>query len=198
LPTRSYCCRHTGKEWPNTHTHTYEKALIQNKNKEKKVEEKTKKRPKGVGAEGEKKRKKEGRGKEGKGRTKTRSTRSLFVRHSLCAASSIRAPVLCAQRFLIARHSEKLVISIRPLFLCAQRFLIREPFLKLAISIRAPCVVHRVIFVWVYSMEHINCSSLHLPAIVHGGERKFVEEDFVLHECSPPRPSSVSRTNSLV
>jgi len=31
-------------------------------------------------------------------------------------------------------------------------------------------------------MEHINCSSLHLPAIVHGGDQYFVQEDLLSHE----------------
>jgi len=35
----SYCYRHTGKQWPNTHTHTYEDThTIQNKEENKKTQ----------------------------------------------------------------------------------------------------------------------------------------------------------------
>ena len=37
---------------------------------------------------------------------------------------------------------------------------------------------------WGLPMEHINCSSLHLLAIVHGKVRRFIQEDLVSHECS--------------
>ena len=39
-------------------------------------------------------------------------------------------------------------------------------------------------------------SFLHLPAIVQWGEPRFVQEDLVSHQCSPLRPSCVSRTKS--
>ena len=84
----------------------------------------------------------------------------------------------------------------------ARLFFVRSIFLftshseKLAISIRAPFFVRSVLFFWVCPMEHINCSSLHLTAIVHGGEQYFIQEDLLSHEYSPPRPS-VSRTHSL-
>ena len=54
-------------------------------------------------------------------------------------------------------------------------------------------------------MEHINCSPLHLTAIVHGGERYFVQEDILSHEYSIPKTFCLTNqlfglgaTNSLV
>jgi len=149
-----------------------------------------------------------------------KSSRFLFASHSEKLAISIRAPffersvVLLASRseklaisLLFASQSEKITIFIRApffersvffllAFLCAQHFPFASHSEKLAISIRAPfwkalCLV----FFWVCPMEHIYCSSLHLTAIVHGGERHFVQADLLSHEYSPLRPS-VSRTNS--
>jgi len=60
---------------------------------------------------------------------------------------------------LSASHSEKLVISIcEPFFVCR--------VLKCFVTV-----------FWVCPMENINCSFLHLPAILHWGERYFVQED---------------------
>jgi hypothetical protein len=104
---------------------------------------------------------------------------------SLCAAFSLRKPFwktrdlysrafFCAQRFLFARHSQKLAISIRTSsfvrIIFYSRAILkssRSLFARLSLS-AASC------FFWVCPGENINCSSLHLPAIVHGGERYFV------------------------
>ena len=93
-----------------------------------------------------------------------------------------------AHRLLFARLS-----------LCRAAFPICKPFWK-ARNLYSRAILKSAascVFLWVCPMEHINCSSLHLPAIVHVGERCFVQEDLLSHEYSPPR-LSVSRTNSLV
>ena len=99
----------------------------------------------------------------------------IFARLSLSAASSIYAPFYMRSIF----YSRAILKSSQSLF---------------ARHSEKRCVLFCF---WVCPMEHINCSSLHLPAIVHGGERYFVQEDLLSHEYSPPRPS-VSWTNSLV
>jgi len=98
----------------------------------------------------------------------------LFARLSLSTASSICTHFFVRSVFYsraILKSSQSLFASLS---LCAASF-----------------------FPWVCPMEHIICSSLHLPAIVHGGEWYFVQEDLLSHEYLPSRPS-VSRTNSLV
>jgi len=149
--------------------------------------------------------------------------RFLLASHSEKLAISIRAPFFVRSVILLASHSEKLAISLlfashseklaisirapffersvfylRAFSLCAAFFYLRA-ILKSLQSLFARhsekcCVLFSF---WVCPMEHINCSSLHLTAIVHGGERYFVQEDLLSHEYSPPRPT-VSRTNSLV
>ena len=115
-------------------------------------------------------------------------SRPLFARLSWCAAFSISEPFwntrdlysrafLWAQHFLSASHSEKLTNSIRATCFVPGVFYLRDIlkksrslFARLSLS-AASC------FFWVppvCPMKHINCSSLHLPAIVHGGERYFV------------------------
>ena len=96
-----------------------------------------------------------------------KSSRCLFARLSLSAASSIYAPFYMRSIF----YSRAILKSSQSLF---------------ARHSEKRCVLFCF---WVCPMEHINCSSLHLPAIVHGGERYFVQEDLLSHEYSPPRPS---------
>jgi len=85
-----------------------------------------------------------------------------FQLHDVCA-------FLCAMRFLFARlslgaFSIRVPFFVRSVvyscdFLCAQLFYLRALL----------CAPH--FFCRVCQMEHMNCSSQHLPAIVHGGER---------------------------
>jgi len=65
----SYCYRHTGKEWPNTHTHTYEDTHSQNKTEQKVGNKKELTYKKGWGEERRKgKRGGEEKGKQEKGK----------------------------------------------------------------------------------------------------------------------------------
>ena len=143
-------------------------------------------------------------------RDKPRRRQGLPKRPTLGHKPEVPWPLIIlpqsCQRFLFASHSEKLAISIRAPFFersvfylrCAAFFYLRV-ILKSSQSLFARHSEKRCVLFsfWVCPMEHINCSSLHLTAIVHGGERYFVQEDLLSHEYSPPRPS-VSRTNSLV
>ena len=138
-----------------------------------------------------------------------KSSRTVFVRLVLCAAFSIREPFgktrdlysqafLWAQRFLFARHSEKLAISIRVSssmrsVFCSRAILksSRSLFARFSLS-AASC------FFWVCPMDHINCSSLHLPVIVHGGENISFQEDVLsYHHPSNPQRATQSATNSF-
>jgi len=114
-----------------------------------------------------------------------KSSRSLFARLVLCAAFSIREPFwkardlylrafLWAQRLLFARQSEKVAFSIRASSFVRSVFYSRA-ILKSSRSLFARLSLSVVsCFFWVCPMEHINCSSLHLPAIVYGREWYFV------------------------
>jgi len=44
----SYCCHHTGKEWPNTHAHAYEDTHTQKTKPEKELGKKKKENKKGA------------------------------------------------------------------------------------------------------------------------------------------------------
>jgi len=141
-----------------------------------------------------------------------KSSRFIFASHSEKLAISIRAPFFVRSGVLLVRHSEKLAIfllfanhseklaiSISAPFFERSVFFYLRAILKSSQSLFARHSEKRCVlfFFWVCPMEeHINCSSLHLIAIVHGGERYFVQEDLLSHEYSPPRPS-VSRTNSF-
>jgi len=140
-----------------------------------------------------------------------KSSRFLFASHSEKLAISFRAPFfvrsvvllashseMLAVALLFTSHSEKLAISLCATFFERSVFFYLRAILKSSQSLFARhseqhCILF---FFWVCPMEHINCCSLHLTVIVHGGERYFVQEDLLSHECSPPRPS-ISRTNSF-
>jgi len=103
---------------------------------------------------------------------------------------------LCAQRLLFARlffvrsifYSRNILKISRILFarlsLCAA-FSYSRAILKSSRFLFARLSLCAEFFFWVCPMEHLNRSSVHLPAIVHGGERQFVQEDFVSDEYSP-------------
>jgi len=78
------------------------------------------------------------------------SLQSLFSRLSLSVASSICAPFFVRSM----SYSRAILKSLQSLFACHSE----------------KCCV---LFFWVCPMEHINCSSPHLTAIVRGGERYF-------------------------
>ena len=141
-----------------------------------------------------------------------KSSRFLFASHSEKLAISFRAPFfvrsvvllashseMLAVALLFTSHSEKLAISLCATFFERSVFFYLRAILKSSQSLLARHCEKRCVFFffWVRPLEHSNCSSLHLPAIVHGGERYFVQENLLSHEYSPPR-LSVSRTNSLV
>ena len=143
----------------------------------------------------------------------------IFTSHSGKLAISIRTPFFVRSVILLASHSEKLAsLCYSRAILKSPRSLFAHLFFSAASSICTPFFVRSIsnlrailkssqslfarhsekrcvlFFFGGCPMEHINCSSLHLRAIVHGGERYFVQEDLLSHEYSPPR-LSVSRTN---